>query len=864
MKVLRRFIIVALGIYVWINASTQTSTFVDEQGILRWTETSEEVCAFGVNYSEPFSSWRQHEELGVLHEKAIDADVFHLARMGLDGYRIHVWETYISDYEGNLLFNKHLQLFDYLLYKLKERNIKIFITPMNYYEGSPSGFIHKYGGKKGCLTDTASFPAQKNFLTQFVSHVNPYTGIACKDDPDIIAFEINNEPFNHGDRPDLTTTYINRMLDAIRGTGCEKPIFYNLTHNIDQIDNYCAADIQGGTFQWYPTGLVANHDQKGNILPNVDQYPIPFANHPRFKHMAKAVYELSPADVGRSSHLYPVMARSFREAGVQFAAQFAYDPMYVAYANIEYKTHYLSLPYAPKKSMGMAIASEVFHSIPLRKSYGRYPDNTTFDAFRVSYEDDLAEMVSHDKFLYTNHTSTKPPKPEELKQVAGTGNSPVISYKGTGAYFLDQLEEGVWRLEVMPDAIWVRDPFEDPRLDKEVSVVLWKEWPMTIQLPDLGSEFSVQGLNEGNETNISAEGKTFPVNPGSYLLIRKGKTSDWKGTDTWKNIRLNEFYAPESNCKRTYVLHKPPAEIAAGSKQNLKARVVSLAEVDRVELIIVKPRNHTAIPMEQTGAYEYTVKVPAVYLHNAGFLRYYITIKQGNGYQTFPGGMEGKHPLDVISRGYTTQILDSEPWQVRILQADDPVCLFDAEDDGDKITKPQREKQYDLIFSPISGKSFLKIDVETLRKNGVNKDMRDQTIDGDHSIRFYCREKLIYRLEDLPDKKELILYGYSLHNKPCTVQLALIMTDGTAYGATLPVNEKTDVYTLPLNNLHKVKTVLLPRPYPTFLPYWFEMEADVKFDISKVESIQFSIGPGIPENEYDDKHGVAVGRILLQ
>ena len=212
---MKRINLILIGFLILISHSiicAQPSTFVDDKGVMRWTKNNEEVCAFGANYSEPFSSWREHEALGVRHEDAIDADVYHLARMGFTGYRIHVWETYICDYDGNLIFNKHLQLFDYLLSKLKKRNIKIFITPINFYGGSPSGFHNKYGGKAGCLTDTASFPAQENYLAQFASHVNPYTGIAYKDDPDIIGFEICNEPFNHSDRPDLTTSYRNNFV----------------------------------------------------------------------------------------------------------------------------------------------------------------------------------------------------------------------------------------------------------------------------------------------------------------------------------------------------------------------------------------------------------------------------------------------------------------------------------------------------------------------------------------------------------------------------------------------------------------------------------------------------------------------------
>jgi endo-1,4-beta-mannosidase len=226
---------IALGLFLCGRLSAQPSAFVDEKGVLRWTETKEEVCVFGVNLTSPFAdTFAAQEFLGVDHEKAIDADVYHLARMGMDGFRVHVWDNDISDSSGNLVLNKHLQLFDYMLHQLKERGIKIILTPMCFYSsggrdaGTNNGFQKYFDGKKGCLTDTNSFVAQERYLSQFVSHVNPYTGLAYKDDPDIIAFEINNEPFNHADRPDLATYYINRMAAAIKSTGCRKPLFYNM------------------------------------------------------------------------------------------------------------------------------------------------------------------------------------------------------------------------------------------------------------------------------------------------------------------------------------------------------------------------------------------------------------------------------------------------------------------------------------------------------------------------------------------------------------------------------------------------------------------------------------------------------------
>ena len=44
---------------------------------------------------------------GVDRKTAIDRDVYHMARLGLNAYRIHIWDVEISDAEGNLLENEH-------------------------------------------------------------------------------------------------------------------------------------------------------------------------------------------------------------------------------------------------------------------------------------------------------------------------------------------------------------------------------------------------------------------------------------------------------------------------------------------------------------------------------------------------------------------------------------------------------------------------------------------------------------------------------------------------------------------------------------------------------------------------------------
>jgi endo-1,4-beta-mannosidase len=168
--------------------------------------------------------------MGVDLKAAIDQDVYQFARLGLDLFRVHVWDCEISDTLGNLLSNEHLDLFDYLLAQLKYHHINAIITPIAYWgngwpepdEDTP-GFSHKYGKGK-CLTNPDAIKAQVKYLGQFANHINPYLGTAYKNEPMILAFEVCNEPHHEG-TPAEVTAFVKKMVDAFHQAGCTKPIF---------------------------------------------------------------------------------------------------------------------------------------------------------------------------------------------------------------------------------------------------------------------------------------------------------------------------------------------------------------------------------------------------------------------------------------------------------------------------------------------------------------------------------------------------------------------------------------------------------------------------------------------------------------
>jgi len=107
---------------------------IGDDGVMRWSVDNKEITGFGVNYTVPFAyAFRNGKKLGVDLKAAIDQDVYQFARLGLDLFRVHVWDCEISDTLGNLLSNEHLDLFDYLLAQLKKHHINAIITPIAYW-----------------------------------------------------------------------------------------------------------------------------------------------------------------------------------------------------------------------------------------------------------------------------------------------------------------------------------------------------------------------------------------------------------------------------------------------------------------------------------------------------------------------------------------------------------------------------------------------------------------------------------------------------------------------------------------------------------------------------------------------------------
>lgn len=845
------FVLTAFGTSAQNGSNAKNLVYVDKAGTIRYTKTNGEAAFYGVNYCLPFAyGYRAVKALNIKPETAIDQDVYHIARMGADAFRVHMWDTEISDSLGNLLNNEHLRLFDYLLAQLKKRNIKAIITPIAYWgNGYPEwdehtpGFSRVYGKGQANVNENA-IKAQEEYIRQLFRHVNPYTKSTYADDEAVIAVELNNEPSHSGPKPKVTE-YVNRVNAALRSTGWDKPIFYNISQNPWYADAVAKSDVNGYSFQWYPLGLVAGRTMEGNSLLHVDTYQIPFDTIPEFKNKARLVYEFDAGDV-YASYMYPAMARSFRGAGFQWATQFAYDPMATAYANTEYQTHYLNLAYTPSKAISMLIASRVFKETPRFKNYGKYPQDSSFGPFRLSYNQSLSEMNSEQAFFHSNPTQTRPVNPAKLTQLAGVGSSAVVTYGGTGAYFLDKLSSGVWRLEVMPDAILIRDPFERPSLKKEVTTVRYTTWPMTIALPDLGQTFDLIAQNEGNIFSSSATNGSFQIYPGTYLLKTTG--AKLPATLPYSVIGLNEFHAPAASTNTDpIVVHAAYGEVSAKKPITIQAKIVGLGSADKAT---IEFRNTTGrpqtLPLQLVAPYRYEATVPADWL-KAGVINYRISIRRGNEYWSHPKAHKG----DPSAWDY----LPTDTYQTVIVPENARLNLFEAHADRDKLMVNNTDIRNNVVeFVPDENPNQL------LLKVSMGKPRADRPI----GFQYYFGDKIKGRKAELAGVTKLVVQGRSDKSEPVNVKISLVNSNGAAFSTVVSLPQQLTEVEIPLSKLVADASLLLPRPYPAFQPLTFQPTNTGVFTIANIEKVDIQVGQTSASEQPNQTIGVWLDYIGLK
>lgn len=790
------------------------SIYLDTLGVMRWQDDSTEIALFGSNYViHGASDYRAAGAVGGDRKRMIDEDVAHFARMGWGGMRLTFWGDWeASDSAGNLIANDHLDLLDYLIAKARERGIYLLFSPIQLYgsnwpdalaDTSAPGFGRHFGkGKMG--TDPGAIAAQVTYLKQILDHVNPYTGVAIKDEPAILFIELVNEPLHHPEDMAGSVRYINTLTDAVRSTGFNKLVFYNVSQDFRIAPAIRQSKAQGVAFGWYPTGLNSGHELLGNHLRSTDVFPD--MRQPVMKGMPRIVYEFDSADL-RDGTMYPAMVRTFRAVGTQFAAMFAYDMLATASRNLGWQTHYLNMVYTPKKAVSSIIAAEAMRRLP-RLPDGQYPENTRFGDFRLSPADGQSELVAKDAFMYAGSTTSTPPDVTALRRIVGYGSSSTVRYEGEGIYFLDWLAPGVWRLEVYPDAVPVLDPFEPPRVDKIVTRAISRAWPMIIGLTELGRRFTVQPIASGNAFTTQAAAGRFVVTPGVYLLSANGPVELATLSAFVGAVGLREYHGPRHEPQPATVVSLSPPTVVSGGVVTLRARVVDSIAPDSVTLFVrpVSGGAYRGHAMVTTQGYEYAATIPAGAALRAGPHEFVITSYRGTSATTFPSGI-ARRPTSWDYNGTTA-------WPLDVIDPGTPLTLFAPGVDASRLAFTRigdggRTGLFSVPFSSVTGAPVIHLELPSA----------DALTHADYTASLMVSERVAPRRAEMSGVAALRLRVRGLARQQ-PLHLTLMESNGTSWSAVVRADSGWSEELVPLSAFTVGRGVMLPQGFPGQWNYW--------------------------------------------
>ena len=216
------------------------------------------------------------------------------------------------------------------------------------------------------------------------------------------------------------------------------------------------------------------------------------------------------------------MARLFRALGSQMAMMWQYTVSPAArYCG---GSHYLNLDSSPQKALSFRIASRAFGEVARYADYDTKAETKmVFGHAALSYPQTLSVFSSEQALFYSRSFDTAPlPISPHVREIAGCGRSPLVSYEGSGAYFLGVKEDRI-ELLIRPDVTYPRPLWQRPgRPPWTPTCELDLQTPhrFAIHLPGWEGKLKIEGLTNEPAQSRQTFNSSVEVTPGRYRILR--------------------------------------------------------------------------------------------------------------------------------------------------------------------------------------------------------------------------------------------------------------------------------------------------------------------------------------------------------
>ena len=541
-----------------------------------------EARLWGVNFQTPITwEYNRLKQVGVSKTASglntvAENNLNDLKMMGVNHLRCHLAPSDLTDATGNLAEHSvFLDALDYMIAGAEARGMYVSFALINTMGQTGTGGVWVGEDRSAWVHNPETIECSRRYVSQLVKHVNKYNGKAYKDTECIAFWELINEPSMYSrseikskacvsvyndwlsangktDSDDAyaefrtytVKTYINDMMVLLEEAGDQHLVCWGLNWhrymrgNQDIFDGVSASDADLVAFCNYPGQDLAGQnywERRYDFTTNDfsswfkdyrnDETGYGWALTDKFASKGKVVYEFETF-FNQSAYMYPIQATYFRSFGVQSASMWTYT--FNEIAQYVGGSHYLNVRTTPGKMAAFLVAQQIFRNEDHLTGFSSSPNEQTGANYAISKARNGAVWSSADTFIHSceiNDGWNPLPPAETVKHIVGYKSSPLVSYTGTGLYFIDD-EGDELKITLLPNVEVKGDIFtgatygkEKTKLDtatkNEITINLadWKDAPLTLyKIGEDGSEKSM-----GSMTGLA----TLKLLPGKYIARRR-------------------------------------------------------------------------------------------------------------------------------------------------------------------------------------------------------------------------------------------------------------------------------------------------------------------------------------------------------
>jgi hypothetical protein len=143
--------------------------------------------------------------------------------------------------------------------------------------------------------------------------------------------------------------------------------------------------------------------------------------------------------------------------------------------------------------------------------------------------------------------------------------------------------------------------------------------------------------------------------------------------------------------------------------------------------------------------------------------------------------------------------------------------------------------------------------------------MAEPSLSDDHVFGFQCffADKLKGRATETFNG--LFIRARTTESGPVRAKITLTNRDGVSFSGYVTLQPDFADIELPLADLFPDSSLLLPRPYPGFLPLWFKASAGSSvFSLSEAERIQVTLGTDVPAADRSKPYSMEIASIWMR